>query len=233
MTEPLKKGSFGEEVKQWQLFLQSAGYRVPSADGAFGPQTERETIKFQIKNGLKPDGIVGPKTWNFVTAVSNNTPLSQKWPKQNYTSMCNFYGPVGENQISLELPYMFRLAWEPTRTIKKITCHQKCAKSFYNIFEKTLKHYGETEIKKLRLDMFGGCLNVRKMRGGNAYSIHSWGAAIDIDPDNNQLKWSSGKATLAKPVYKPFWEFVKDEGGTSLGLERNFDWMHFQFADLG
>lgn len=228
----LKKGSFGEEVKQWQLFLQSAGYKIPYVDGAFGPDTERETLKFQVKNGLKADGVVGPKTWKFVTSVSNNTPLSSKWPKQGYTTMCNFYGPVGENQTSLELPYSMRLAWDKNVTVRKITCHQKCAKSFYSVFEKTLKHYGESEIKKLRLDLFGGCLNVRRMRNGSAYSIHSWGAAIDLDPDNNQLKWGRDKATLAKAVYDPFWKFVKEEGGTSLGKERNFDWMHFQFAYL-
>jgi hypothetical protein len=228
----LQKGDVSEEVKQWQLFLQSAGYKIPFVDGAFGPQTERETIKFQLKNGLKPDGIVGPKTWKFVTNVSSNTPLSQRWPKQGYTSMVNYYGPVGENQTSLELPYTMKLAWDKNATIKKMTCHQKCAKSFYNIFEKTLKHYGNAEIKKLRLDLFGGCLNVRRMRGGSSYSIHSWGAAIDLDPDNNQLKWGKDRATLAKSVYDPFWKIVEEEGATSLGKERNFDWMHFQFASL-
>jgi peptidoglycan hydrolase-like protein with peptidoglycan-binding domain len=228
----LQKGDVNEEVKQWQLFLQSAGYKIPYVDGAFGPATERETIKFQLKNGLKPDGEVGPKTWAFVTNVSNNTPLSQKWPKQDYTSMCNFYGPVGENMTSLELPYVMRLAWDKNATIKKMSCNQKCTKAFYNVFEKTLKHYGEAEIKKLRLDLFGGCVNVRRMRGGSAWSIHSWGAAIDLDPDNNQLKWGKDKATFAKSVYNPFWKFVEEEGGTSLGRARNFDWMHFQFAYL-
>ena len=228
----LRKGDFGEEVKQWQLFLQSAGYKVHPADGAFGPLTERETFKFQTANGLRPDGVVGPKTWQFITTVSNNTPLSQKWPKQGYTSMVNFYGPVGENQTSLELPYTMRLAWDKNISIKKITCNQKCAKSFYNIFEKTLKHYGENEIKNLRLDIFGGCLNVRKMRGGSSWSIHSWGAAIDIDPDNNQLKWGGERATLAKPIYEPFWKFVEEEGLVSLGRKRNMDYMHFQAASL-
>lgn len=228
----LRKGDFGEEVKQWQLFLQSAGYKVHPADGAFGPLTERETLKFQAANGLKPDGIVGPKTWDFITRVSKNTPLSQKWPKQDYTSMVNFYGPVGENQTSLELPYAMKLAWDKNITVKKITCNQKCAKSFYNIFEKTLKIYGEDEIIKLKLDIFGGCLNVRRMRGGSAWSIHSWGAAIDLDPDNNQLKWSSPRATFSRKEYNDFWKIVSQEGCVSLGKERNFDWMHFQFASL-
>ena len=232
MNKILKKGSFGEEVKQWQLFLQSAGYKVPFIDGAFGPITERETLKFQAKNGLKPDGIVGPKTRQFITTVSQNTPLSERWPKQNYKSMVNFYGPVGENQTKLELPYKLKLAWAPSTTLTKITCHEKVAKSLYTIFENTLKTYGEKEISKLNLDLFGGCLNVRKMRGGSAWSIHSWGAAIDLDPDRNQLKWAKPKASFSKLEYENFWKIVENEGWVSLGRERNYDWMHFQAAYL-
>ena len=228
----LRKGDVNDTVKQWQLFLQSAGYKIPYVDGAFGPATERETLKFQIANGLKPDGIVGPKTWKFVTSISNNTPLSQKWPKQNYTSMVNFYGPVGENQTKLDVPYKLKLAWDKGVSLNKITCHQKCAKSLYTIFEKTLQTYGEKEIGRLKLDVFGGCLNVRRMRGGSAWSIHSWGAAVDLDPDNNQLRWSKDKASFGKDVYIPFWEIVESEGWTSLGRERNYDWMHFQAANL-
>jgi hypothetical protein len=232
MNKILKKGSFGEEVKQWQLFLQSAGYKVPFIDGAFGPITERETLKFQAKNGLKPDGVVGPKTRQFITAVSQNTPLSEKWPKQNYKSMVNFYGPVGENQTKLELPYKLKLAWDSSTKLTKITCHEKVAKSLYTIFENTLKTYGEKEISKLKLDLFGGCLNVRKMRGGSAWSIHSWGAAVDLDPDRNQLKWAKPRASFSKLEYKNFWEIVESEGWVSLGRERNYDWMHFQAAQL-
>jgi peptidoglycan hydrolase-like protein with peptidoglycan-binding domain len=230
--EALKKGSFGEEVKQWQLFLQSAGYKLPYVDGAFGPETERETLKFQLKNGLKADGIVGPKTFKFITNVSKNTPLSQRWPKQDYNSMVDFYGPVGENQIKIELPYKLKLAWAPSTTLSRITCNQKVAQSLGIIFDNTLKTYGEKDIEKLRLNMFGGCLNVRKMRGGSAWSIHSWGAAIDLDPDNNQLKWSSPKATFSKEEYEPFWKIVEAEGWTSLGRRRNYDWMHIQAAYL-
>jgi peptidoglycan hydrolase-like protein with peptidoglycan-binding domain len=231
-SSSLKKGSFGETVKQWQLFLQSAGYKIPYVDGAFGPATERETLKFQAKNGLKPDGIVGPKTWAFITTVSNNTPLSERWPKQDYNSMVNFYGPVGENQTSLEIPYVMKLAWAKNTTIKKFTCHQKCTKSFYNIFEKVLKTYGEKEIERLGLNLFGGVLNVRKMRGGSSWSVHSWGAAIDIDPDRNQLRWGKDRAKMAHPDYNDYWKFVEQEGGVSLGREKNMDYQHFQMARL-
>lgn len=226
-VKTIQKGDVGEEVKQWQLFLQSAGYKIPTVDGAFGPTTERETLKFQLKHDLKADGVVGPKTWTFVTNISNNTPLSQKWPKQDYTSMCNFYGPVGENMTQLELPYPMKLAWDTGTIVKRISCNQKVAQSLYKVLENVQKIYGK-DISKLNLDLFGGCVNVRKMRGGSAYSTHSWGAAIDIDPDHNQLNWGKDRAAFGKPVYKEFLDAFEAEGWISLLRARNMDAMHAQ-----
>ena len=156
------------------------------------------------------------------------------WPKQDYDSMVNFYGEVGRNQTQLILPYELKISWEPFTSLKKITCHEKVSNSLYNIFERTLKVYGQKEIEKLRLNLFGGCLNVRKMRGSNKnWSIHSWGAAVDLDPDRNTLKMTSNQASFAKPEYKDFWSIVESEGWVSLGKARNYDWMHFQAALLG
>jgi hypothetical protein len=156
-----------------------------------------------------------------------------KWPKQNYDSMVEFYGDVGENQTRIILPYQMYLAWDLNHTITRVTCHQKVAESLTTIFENTLKVYGPEKIKKLRLDLFGGCLNVRKMRGSTkSWSIHSWGAAIDLDPDRNALRMTSKQASFAKPEYKDFWKIVEDEGWVSLGRAKNYDWMHFQAALL-
>jgi len=153
-------------------------------------------------------------------------------PLQDYRSMVAFYGPPGENQTSIQLPYPMVLAWDAKVKITRMTCHAKCADAFSQIFEDTLAAYGAAGIKRFRLDQFGGCLNVRKMRGGEAWSIHSWGAAIDIDPDRNQLKWHSYKAALSAKEYDRWWDIVEDVGGVSLGRQKDFDWMHFQFARL-
>lgn len=156
-----------------------------------------------------------------------------KWPKQDYDSMCSFFGDVGENQTRLVLPYKLKLAWDPASVVTRLTCNNKVSESLYTIFEKTLKTYGEKEIKRLRLDIFGGCLNVRKMRGSSTrWSIHSWGAAIDLDPDRNALKMTNKNASFAKPEYRDFWKIVESEGWVSLGRARNYDWMHFQAALL-
>ena len=155
-----------------------------------------------------------------------------QWPKQDYSSLTKFFGEPGENQILLPLPFPMRLAWETESIVKRISCNEKVAEPLKRIFTAVLNHYGLEEIKRLRLDLFGGCLNVRKMRGGNAWSTHSWGIAVDIDPDNNQLKWGKDKATLAKAEYEAFWKIVEGEGAISLGRAKNYDWMHFQFASL-
>lgn len=92
------------------------------------------------------------------------------------------------------------------------------------------RHYGETEFRRLRLDRFGGCFNYRKMRGSNTLSIHSWGAAYDVDPERNGFTTPGPTATLSGAEYVPFWNIVEAHGAHVLGRRSNKDWMHFQFA---
>ena len=62
----LKKGAKGESVELLQSMLAFKGY-ILKVDGDFGPNTKEAVVKFQIENGLKPDGIVGPATWKELT----------------------------------------------------------------------------------------------------------------------------------------------------------------------
>ena len=142
-----------------------------------------------------------------------------------------FYGKMGENQTSLVLPYPMVLAWDSSCAVKKFTCHEKVVDPLRRIFASTLKEYGITKIHALGLDLFGGCLNVRLKRGSRKeWSIHSWGVAVDLDPDHNELRQNHTTARFARPEYGPFWRIVEGEGATSYGHARDFDWMHFQFA---
>ena len=74
--------------------------------------------------------------------------------------------------------------------------------------------------------------HVRKMRGGSSYSMHSWGIAIDFDPERNQLKWGKDRARLAQPDAVEFWRCWEAEGWVALGRARDYDWMHVQAARL-
>lgn len=154
----------------------------------------------------------------------------EDFPKQGGVSA--FYGEVGKNQVTCKLPFPMVIAWNTKQTVHSYSCHKLVKEPMEALWNKVLEEYGLEEIKKLRLNYFGGCLNVRKMRGGSAWSMHAWGIAVDIDPERNALNMNHKQATMAKPEYDKFWEIVYDHGAISLGKERDYDWMHFQWARL-
>lgn len=61
-TATLQKGSSGPDVTTLQQKLKALGFDVGTIDGDFGAKTEQAVIAFQTKNGLTPDGVVGPQT---------------------------------------------------------------------------------------------------------------------------------------------------------------------------
>jgi len=144
------------------------------------------------------------------------------------------YGFPNENPnylTVLNLPYPMRLAWDKNVFVKKITCHKLVSNKLELIFKDILNNYGIDKIKELGIDIYGGCFNFRKMRGGNDYSRHSWGIAIDLDPERNLLKETSKTARFARPEYKPMIDIFYKHGFVSLGREKNYDWMHFEIKE--
>lgn len=132
--------------------------------------------------------------------------------------------------VTIQLPYPMRLAWDLNTKINKMRCHRLVAQNFQNVFNELLSTYGLAELQRLGIDLFGGCFAFRKMRGGNDYSRHSWGIAIDLDPARNQLKQTSKTAQFSKPAYKPMIDIFYKNGFVGLGKEKNYDWMHFEIA---
>ena len=55
----------GKDVLEAQRSLMRKGFPLV-ADGIFGPTTAGAVASFQQRNGLVPDGIVGPKTWDLL-----------------------------------------------------------------------------------------------------------------------------------------------------------------------
>jgi N-acetylmuramoyl-L-alanine amidase len=56
-------GLSGDDVIRLQQQLASWRYYSGPVDGVFGSITQQSLIKFQLRNGLAPDGIAGPNTW--------------------------------------------------------------------------------------------------------------------------------------------------------------------------
>lgn len=129
----------------------------------------------------------------------------------------------------VQCPYVMKLDWDLNSVICRFSAHEKVVKPFETALGNLLDHYGINKIRKLGLDRFGGCLNVRKKRGGSSWSTHAWGIAIDLYPSRNRLRWNHKRAVFAQSKYQAFFEIFEAAGFTSLGRCYDFDYMHLQF----
>jgi len=130
----------------------------------------------------------------------------------------------------INLTYPMRLAWDKSKVVNKITCHKAIAGKLQAVFNDLLTHYGYDKIKALGIDLYGGCFNYRAMRGGSDYSRHSWGLAIDLDPERNQLKETSRTARFARPEYDKLHEIFEKYGFENMGKVKGYDWMHWEIS---
>lgn len=244
-----------QQIADLQRRLNALGYSAGPDDGDFGKRTKAALKEFQAANSLKPDGDYGPlsaaalMSHGAKPAPGSRPPVAKPFPEPRSNApvwplqkdVAAFFGPPGNARCTagkVKLPIPFRIAWDLDKKVGTFSCHDKVEEFMTSIFNEAIAHYGEKEFRNLGLDLFGGCYNLRKMRGGSAYSMHSWGIAVDLDPSRNALEWGA-KATkkypaaeFAKSIYDAFWNIVEDHGAISLGRHANYDWMHFQFARL-
>lgn len=231
------------EFEKWlQSRLTSHGYPVGLIDGIVGDVTTRALKQFQASRGIEPTGTATGETVTALRATSTGPvfiptappaaplPASKVWPLER--DVPKFYGPVGESQTKIELPFDMYLAWDKGQRLRVMTLHKNVAASALTALQEVANTYTAAERKALGIDLFGGSLNVRKKRGGTSYSMHSWGIAIDFDPERNALNTKSPQARLSHADAVPFWRAWEREGWLSLGRSRNYDWMHVQAARL-
>lgn len=237
--------------------LNELDYNAGGVSNIQGPMFKASVVEFQKRNGLATDGY-GPLTEarlfsDAAVRVTLNrdaippvqpapavVPISglvkagvRAWPTQAGCSA--FYGAPGNPKSTAGkalLPFAFRIAWDLEKKTSSFACHTLCAEAFTSIFANAARHYGQAEMQRMRLDLFGGCYNFRKMRGGSEWSMHSWGIAVDLDPTKNELHMNRTQALFARPEYVAFWNIVEAHGALSLGRARNYDFMQFQFARL-
>lgn len=143
------------------------------------------------------------------------------------------YGQPGDlkNIVTINLPFPLRYVVSATKfvVVKKMQCHKLIANDLISVYKEILAFYGIDKIVSLGIDKYGGCLNVRLMRGSkNRWSRHSWGIAVDHDPLRNLLHETKKTARFARPEYKPMIEIWYKYGFFNLGVEKDYDWMHFE-----
>ena len=75
-SSTLRHGMRGDEVREIQQALITLGYLKGTADGVFGNNTENAVRKFQKKNKLTVDGLVGAKTKELLLSKSSGASSS-------------------------------------------------------------------------------------------------------------------------------------------------------------
>lgn len=138
---------------------------------------------------------------------------------------------TGPYLVQIDLPYPMKLAWDKTVSVTHLKCHKLEADRLKQIFVEILLTYKIEKIQELGIDLFGGCFNYRMSRNGAGLSRHSWGTAVDLDPERNQLHESRKTARFARPEYADMIAIFEENGWASLGKERDYDWMHFEAAE--
>ena len=149
-----------------------------------------------------------------------------------------------KNIIVMDLPYPMRLSWETHSKVNKISCHRLVADDLKAIFTKiaatarvhvkqrdgydlSSQYYDDATLRlltSLNVDLYGGCFHYRLKRGLNQVSVHSFGAAIDLDPEHNGL----GDTTPAMPMWVV--DIFEEAGWRWGGRWTRCDGMHFQRA---
>ncbi|MGL4324325.1 MAG: M15 family metallopeptidase [Beijerinckiaceae bacterium] len=166
----------------------------------------------------------------------------QEWPLQNSAAMNAFYGNPDANHdgradsawaarhlVRIKPPYPMQWSWGGA--VASLTVNRRCAPSLQRILEAIAQHYGsQAAIEKARMHLCGGAFHFRLKRGGHTLSIHSWGAAIDLDPERNGFgrRYSENRGMMPMAVVDIF----AREGWIWGGRWSKADAMHFQAARL-
>lgn len=214
-----------------QIVLADAGFAqdVGEIDGYVGPSTRYAYTSWEYKrrtgrlpSAWRPDDVK-PDAGKIIEVKGN------EWGTQKEIE--RRFGKAGGPQCTagvVKSSYALRVAWSRAEKISQFRCHEKIATAVERVLGRVASEYSGEEISELGLDLFGGCFNYRNKRGGKTLSTHAYGVATDWDPERNQLKWNKNRARLGQADASKFWVLWKEEKFTSLGVVRDFDWMHVQ-----
>ncbi len=194
---------------------------------------KNDIARIQRHIGVCPDGIIGPLT---ISALKKRLGISAEvvpvWPTQAEVrgGKSMFGAPGCENElVSLSPPYP--LFYEG-KQVKTIRVHRLIARHVKDALSEVLQCYGDAEIHRLGLNLYGGSYNYRNTSGGGCLSMHAWGIALDFSPAANSYATRAPRASLSHKDCERWWEIWESHGAVSLGRSCNQDWMHLQFAQL-
>ncbi|MCX6277685.1 MAG: M15 family metallopeptidase [Bacteroidetes bacterium] len=127
------------------------------------------------------------------------------------------YGKPDANELYLwSVPAELNVGVIPKRIYCNMDTVAPLEKAFSNLIER-----GYID----ELKTWDGCFNIRQMRGGATYSLHSWGIAVDVNARENGF----GQPPKLTPG---FVQCFTDAGFDWGGKWKKPDGMHFQLSAI-
>ena len=127
--------------------------------------------------------------------------------------MAKYGDPALEkNMVLWDVPVHLEIGAIPRRIYCNKDMVQPLSQAFSNLIARS--HVDE-------LVTWDGCFNIRRKKGGQSLSLHSWGVALDVNAAWNAF---GAKPTLSSEFVKCFTDAGFDWGGTWTKP----DGMHFQ-----
>jgi hypothetical protein len=129
-----------------------------------------------------------------------------------------------KNIVVFELPFPMVLSWQPNTVIRRFQAHKLAGMYIISALIKMRDTHGYGFLKERKIDRYGGCFNFRLIRGGDQLSNHSWGTAIDINPDIGRLGSREDADRYPRFIIDAF----ESEGFVWGGRWKRPDAMHFE-----
>lgn len=101
-----------------------------------------------------------------------------------YDEIVEHFGTVGGKSYlqSFELPFSLRQSWDQ-KIVWSFWAHRYVGWAIVDALVEIKEFYGLPNMRKYRLDQWGGIHNVRRKKGSDDWSTHAWGIAIDYCPE--------------------------------------------------
>jgi hypothetical protein len=186
--------------------------------------TAAQIKAIQAKIGTTPDGFWGPKSTAACQAYLRGLmPSPNPWPSSGQAALKAFYSDPSKGEVAPQLAPINVAGLGVQyggKDVATIRCHRLVAESLLRV----LTAISESPLKSW-LAGYAGVYNHRPMRGGSSWSLHAYGAAIDIMPHGNGLHthWPT-RATMPLEIMEHF----AREGWLAAGAFWSKDAMHMQ-----
>lgn len=156
---------------------------------------------------------------------------AQKWPQDNQPALIAFYGDPAQGEVDPQLIHVvppFRMTYEGA-AVPYLLFHKKAADALIAALNTVWNYYGHDQAKldALGISKTAGTYNKRVIAGTNRWSNHAFGAAIDINAEENGFNVAGN---IPRPMIAAFKAQGARWGGDYHGRT---DPMHFEFCESG